>query len=160
MEAGSFSFEPVRVDAAVLALEAVRSLEPLAAARQVGLVRVPEAAEGFWIRVDPDRFLQILVNLLANAVKFSPSPGEVRVGLEREGSAVAVAVQDQGPGIPEAFRDRIFGKFQQAERKASGTGLGLAIARQLTEAMGGSIGFESEEGRGACFRVRFPEDAG
>jgi signal transduction histidine kinase len=113
------------------------------------------------VDVDAQRLLQALANLLSNVAKFSPPGGEVEVRLRLlPGQAVQVEVQDQGPGIPEAFRERVFEKFAQADatntRLKGGTGLGLAITRELVEGMGGTIGFESGQGRGACFHLRFP----
>jgi signal transduction histidine kinase len=113
------------------------------------------------VNVDAQRLLQALANLLSNVAKYSPPGGEVEVQLRRvSGDAVEVAVRDQGPGIPAAFRERIFEKFAQADatntRSKGGTGLGLAITRDLVEGMGGAIGFESEEGRGTSFHLRFP----
>ncbi|MCO5761986.1 MAG: ATP-binding protein, partial [Chromatiaceae bacterium] len=109
---------------------------------------------------DGQRFQQVLSNFLSNAVKFSPPDSPVTVRLERVDDRVRVAVTDQGPGIPDDFRDRIFQKFSQADasdtRARGGTGLGLAITKELAERMGGSVGFESAPGQGATFFVEFP----
>lgn len=113
------------------------------------------------VSVDAQRMLQVFANLLSNAAKFSPAGGviELRLRCPSEGE-VQVEVEDQGPGIPAEFRQRVFEKFAQADatntRATGGTGLGLAITRELVQGMGGSIGFESEPGRGACFYLRFP----
>ncbi len=116
--------------------------------------------EGVQIEVDAQRLQQVLANLLSNAAKFSPEGGQVELGVQRLGNLVRVEVTDHGPGIADAFRARIFEKFSQADatdtRQKGGTGLGLAITRELVERMGGCIGFESEEGRGACFYFELP----
>jgi signal transduction histidine kinase/ActR/RegA family two-component response regulator len=156
MEAGCLEFKAQVVDAAEQAAEAVRAMELLASSGRIRIVQKPAAGGGFRINVDPDRFQQILVNLLSNAIKFSPSTSEIQVELRNDPGEIAVAVRDHGAGVPEHFKARIFGKFQQAERKDGGTGLGLAITKQLTERMGGAIGFESREGEGSTFEVRFP----
>ena len=115
------------------------------------------------IVVDEERLLQVLVNLLSNAAKFSPAQGTVQVTFAGSHDLVRICVSDQGPGIPDDFRDRIFGKFSQADssstRRSGGTGLGLHISRQIVERMGGRIGFETELGRGTTFWVEFSQAA-
>src|SRR5262249_43583487 len=94
---------------------------------------------GGQVLADRKRLLQIMTNLLSNAAKFSPEGATVDVQMSSDGWAIRVAVQDRGPGIPEAFRSRIFGRFAQADSTASrqkgGTGLGLAICKRLVELM-------------------------
>ena len=116
------------------------------------------------IVVDEQRLLQVLANLLSNAAKFSPAHESVQVTVEeRSRDQIRICVRDRGPGIPEDFRDRIFGKFSQADssstRRAGGTGLGLHISRQMVEHMGGRIGFDTEIGSGTTFWVEFAQAA-
>ncbi|MFD2174717.1 PAS domain S-box protein [Rhodobacter lacus] len=111
--------------------------------------------------VDPDRFTQALVNVIANATKFSPRDGRIIVAATpRADGGTRISVQDFGPGIPEAFRSRIFGKFAQADgstsRQAEGSGLGLSITRSILEAMDATIDFETEAGKGTTFFLDFP----
>ncbi len=111
---------------------------------------------------DPDRLVQVLVNLIANALKFSPEGSTVRVEATDEGKDVVVSVTDEGRGIPKKFRKKIFERFQQvsvddATRKG-GAGLGLAICRSIVEQHGGEIAVESEEGKGSKFWMRLPKD--
>jgi PAS domain S-box-containing protein len=111
------------------------------------------------IRVDAKRFIQVLSNFLSNAIKFSPAAATVVVELSLNEQMVRIAVIDQGPGVPEKFRARIFQRFSQADasdtRQTGGTGLGLAISKELVHGMNGFIGFESVEGQGATFYCCF-----
>jgi PAS domain S-box-containing protein len=111
------------------------------------------------ILVDAKRFIQVLSNFLSNAIKFSPAAATVLVELSLNDRWVRIGVTDQGPGIPEKFRDRLFQRFSQADasdtRQTGGTGLGLAISKELVHGMNGTIGFESVEGTGATFYCCF-----
>jgi signal transduction histidine kinase len=115
------------------------------------------------VNVDRKRVLQVLTNLLSNGAKFSPEGGAVEVGMVKVDGRVRVEVHDRGPGIPENFRNRIFGRFAQADsaltRKKGGTGLGLAICKRLIELMDGSIGFADREGGGSTFYFELPVQA-
>ena len=111
-------------------------------------------------RVDPERFLQIMANLLSNAIKHSAAGQTVLARLSGGPDGWRIDVIDHGPGIPAAFRARLFDKFAQADssdrRAVGGTGLGLYITRLLVERMGGRIEAESEPGHGATFSVHLP----
>lgn len=112
--------------------------------------------------VDPDRIIQVLVNLLSNALKFSPQGGLVILESNRTGDMLEVKVIDQGRGVPAAYREAIFEKFKQVEaadgKRKSGTGLGLPICKQIIEEHGGRIGVDSEEGQGSTFWFAVPAD--
>jgi signal transduction histidine kinase len=101
----------------------------------------------------------MLHNLVGNAIKFTPEGGSVRVAVTDALTHVELTVRDTGPGIPAADLARIFEPYQQAHRGRHGSGLGLAIVKGLVEAHGGTIGLDSEEGKGTCFLVRLPKTA-
>lgn len=109
---------------------------------------------------DPDRVLQVLANLLSNAAKFSPHGAEVWVEAREAGEFTEFSVRDFGEGIPEAFRSCVFQRFAQSENAkphgSGGSGLGLNIARKMVEAMGGTIRFQTETGRGTTFTFSLP----
>jgi signal transduction histidine kinase len=112
------------------------------------------------VAADSGRLLQVMANLLSNAAKFSPEGGLVQVRAIDLGTHVRFEVEDHGIGIPEAFRNRVFEKFAQADsstsRRFEGTGLGLSITRQLLDAMGGTIGFTTNTGQGTTFHFELP----
>lgn len=151
-----FTVQPIHP----LVEEAVREHLPFATERNVRF-EIRNAAPGAQGRIDSDRFLQVLTNLLSNAVKYSPSNGIVTIATERRAGKTRIAVIDCGPGIPGAFHDKIFRKFVQADssdsRSKGGSGLGLSLVKSLTEAMGGTVSFESTPGAGAAFFIDLPE---
>jgi two-component system phosphate regulon sensor histidine kinase PhoR len=111
------------------------------------------------VRGDRERLGQVIVNLVHNAVKFSPDGGDVTVHVRSAGPAVEVAVVDHGIGIARADRSRIFERFYKVDRargRGGGTGLGLAIARHVVEGHGGTIRVSSQEGAGSTFTVTIP----
>jgi PAS domain S-box-containing protein len=112
------------------------------------------------VRADPDRLMQVVVNLLSNAAKFSPPGSDVLIRVIPGATTLRIEVEDFGDGIPEAFKVHVFEKFAQADastaRRFEGTGLGLNIARKLVEAMAGSIGFHSAATHGTIFYVELP----
>ena len=118
------------------------------------------AVPGVIVRADRKRLMQVMTNLLSNAAKFSPPNSAVDVSVSRPGDTVRVEVSDRGPGIPEAFRSKIFGRFAQADsadsRIKGGTGLGLAVSKRLIELMQGRIGFEDRPGGGTTFFFELP----
>jgi len=116
---------------------------------------------GATVRVDPDRMIQVLTNVLSNAVRFSPEDDVVTVNTSRRDQILRIAVSDAGPGIPEDFRDHVFEAFARGEhadwRHRSGTGLGMSISKGIIEELGGAITFETELGRGTTFLIDIPE---
>jgi PAS domain S-box-containing protein len=159
IEAGKMDFRSEDLPVAPLLEEAFNAVRGSAAQRPVALERQGNC-RGLQVRGDHDRLVQVLVNLLSNAIKYSPQFNTVTLACAAVPDGVRLSVSDNGPGIPQQFRARVFEKFVQADgsdtRLKGGTGLGLAICRAIVEQHGGSIGFETEEGRGTTFLVVLP----
>ncbi|GLK69276.1 sensor histidine kinase [Hansschlegelia plantiphila] len=159
IEAGRMTFETTTLQVADLVNQAVAELKGYAHGFGVSVDVVPSGGE-LLVRGDPDRLSQVVTNLLSNAIKFSP-PGEVvTVSLRTEGDVVVLSVDDRGPGVPQAFRSRLFTKFAQADssdsRRRGGTGLGLAIVREIVDRHAGAVSYRANEFGGAVFEVRLP----
>ncbi|MEJ5328863.1 MAG: response regulator [Desulfobaccales bacterium] len=159
IEAGHLSLEEVDFDPELLAYEVCDLISPRLKDKPVELLcRIGDEVPGF-VRGDPARFRQVLLNLLSNAEKFTPA-GEIELSLEvaeaRDDELLLLTkVRDTGVGIPEDKREQIFDAFQQADgsitRQYGGTGLGLAICRQLARLMGGEVQVDSQVGQGSIF---------
>jgi PAS domain S-box-containing protein len=156
LQEGRISVEPVPVSAHQVISEAVHSHQPLAAAASLEL-RVDVATQLPEVRADRDRLLQILENLIGNAVKFTGAGGIVTVGAAPSAGAVLFRVADTGAGIGAEDVPHVFDRFWQARKgQHRGAGLGLPIARGLVEAHGGRIWVESTLGRGTTFFFTLP----
>ncbi len=153
----SLSIEPVSVDEVIR--EASDLVLPLAAERGVEL-QTSAVDPNRFVRADRQRLKQVMLNLLANAVKYNREGGWVRVIQElRPEGTVTIKVMDSGPGIQAKQLERLFFPFERLGAEGTGvegTGLGLALTKALVEAMGGSIGVESKVGRGSAFSVALP----
>jgi signal transduction histidine kinase len=135
----------------------VETIVPTAAAQQLKLDVEP--IPPLKIRADPRRLEQVFLNLLGNAVKFTPQGGRIGIAVHERPGSVEVRVSDTGEGIEPSFLPHMFDAFRQADtpRRAQGVGLGLAIARELVEAHKGQIAAESDGmGRGSTFVVTLP----
>ena len=155
LRAGMQPIRHDRVDLDRLAERAVEELRPRAEEARVVLER--ERIGGtFLVTGDEDRLMQVLVNLLANAVRFTDGGGRVVLRVIDAGHEVEIQVEDTGCGIPTPALPYIFEWYRQAHQDARGTGLGLAIVRSAVEAHGGRITVESQEGKGSRFTVLLP----
>ena len=157
IEAGRM--EIVREDVAVDSVytEVLSALQPLADKKSQALIRQVES--NLYVRADPTRFKQILMNLIGNAIKFTPEGGRIELAASSMDGQVKLEVRDNGPGIPPEDQQRIFEAFyRRAEsgKAVEGTGLGLAITERLVRMHGGELGIDSRPGQGTCFHFSFP----
>ena len=147
------------VDLLLIIHAAIDAVRPAAEAKEIKISTHIEAPDSI-VRADSERLQQVLWNLLANAVKFTPAGGTVDLYLEQHGSLAEIRIEDSGPGVPAEFLPRIFERFSQADgsstRKHGGLGLGLAIVRHLVELHGGTVSAANREGGGAVLTVRLP----
>jgi signal transduction histidine kinase len=156
IEAGTLEVESSVVSVSSLLAEALDGVRPMAEQKSIELAVRAETPD-LYVHADRDRMLQVLANLLGNAVKFTPEGGRVHAEAELRGDAVRFCVRDSGPGIPRDQLPHVFDRFYQGTAgKRRGTGLGLAIAKGIIEAHGRSIHVESDEGRGATFIFTLP----
>jgi len=161
IEAGKIDLKPGRLALVGLAREVVENIRPVALEKLISLEVA--SADGVTAWADRDKTTQVLLNLVGNAVKFTPQNGKVTVAVKKNGSQwVEVSVADNGPGIvPEEARsifDRFYQIAQAGKQKAKGTGLGLAISKALVEMHGGKIWVESEVGKGSTFSFTLPAE--
>jgi len=158
IESGEIAFHFKPLDVNDLVDEAVESVAGYANKLDVHLGTVP-CAEHCRLIGDRNRLIQVMNNLLSNALKFSDAGGTVEVRVETLGSRIRISVDDDGAGIPEGVKDRVFGKFSQVDssdvRKVGGTGLGLNITKQIVERHNGTIDYISELGVGSKFFIEF-----
>jgi len=137
--------------------EVVSALRPLAGKKRQTLSSQVEG--GLAVHADATRFKQVLMNLVGNAIKFTPEGGRIEIAAKQTDRDVQVSVRDNGPGIPKEEQKRIFDAFYRLRKSgegAEGTGLGLAITQSLVNLQGGSLGLESETGQGSCFHFTLP----
>jgi signal transduction histidine kinase len=159
LEAGSFKLVVREADLGLLVQEELGFVQPQAQEAHVTL-RTELPTEPLHVPMDPSRIGQVLLNLLGNAIKFTPAGGQVTIAIRTERDAVRVEVRDTGIGISEAHVGRLFQKFFQVDpsitRERGGAGLGLSIAKALIEAHGGRIGVASRLGEGSTFWFTLP----
>jgi signal transduction histidine kinase len=155
IESGHFTVRPETCEVEGLLQETTEMLASLAAPKQVTLERLPAAVTS--VRADKERVLQVLANLVGNAIKFAPKGGRVEVAATKRDHGVCFSVSDNGPGIDPEHLPHVFDRFWKHEAGGKkGTGLGLFIAKGIVEAHGGRIWVESEPGQGATFRFTLP----
>jgi signal transduction histidine kinase len=157
LESGKLELDREPADLADIAREAIATLRPLAGERTLLL----EAGPAVPIAVDKNLLRRVVVNLLANAIKFTKPDGHIRIGVQLAEGHPRVAVTDDGPGIAPEQHQRIFEKYGQTATGArrGGSGLGLTFCKMVIEAHGGTIGLDSALGRGSTFWFTLPPAA-
>ncbi|MCM1986872.1 sensor histidine kinase [Methanococcoides seepicolus] len=161
IESGKMKFTPEDVNIKEIIEIALHNVAKHAKDKSIKImVNCPEEVPV--IRTDKDKLIRVFVNLLTNAIKFTPEEGEVTIIVEDHEDHLQTSIKDNGIGISKEKRDKIFDKFYQvdstATRKAGGTGLGLAIIKGIIDGQGGNIYLESETGKGSTFTFRLPKE--
>ncbi len=158
IEAGQYTIERSKLALAPLVAQILESVGPQAAAKEISVsVEIPDQTT---VAADGKALEQVLVNLVDNAVKYTPSGGHVWIRATPDEAAVRIEVADDGPDIGPAHRARVFERFFRVDpgrsRDMGGTGLGLSIVKHLADAMGGTVGVEPRSPQGSVFWVRLP----
>ncbi|MEK7817104.1 MAG: ATP-binding protein, partial [Actinomycetota bacterium] len=157
IEAGNLQMDLKPTDAAPTVHQVVKSVSQLSSIHNF-IVNVPDGLRQ--VQIDADKLYQVLLNLLVNAVKYSPEGGKIVISASEEEDCVRFMVMDEGIGISSEHLPHIFERFYRVEegesKGAPGTGLGLYVSKNLIEEMGGRIWVESIDGKGSCFYFELP----
>jgi PAS domain S-box-containing protein len=163
MESGTIAVTPKPVRLDTIAKEVVKELALMAGTKSIELTASVSPKTGITITTDALIIKEVLANLAINALKYTPESGKVSIKMRSRRNDVLVEVKDSGWGIPKFSQDQIFSKFFRAhnivKRETTGTGLGLYLVKGLVDALGGSIWFASEEGKGTSFFFSLPHNA-
>ena len=160
IESGNMPFEFKTISLLAFISDAIETNRPFAHEQEVELVLNTHLEGDVEIIADYSRLIQVMNNLLSNAAKFSPAASTINVDITVNQHDIIIAIHDQGPGIPEEFRDKLFDKFTQSDasdtRHIGGTGLGLSIARLIVEKHNGTISYDTVMGQGTTFFIHLP----
>jgi two-component system phosphate regulon sensor histidine kinase PhoR len=162
IDSGRLHLERHPLDVGLLASEVVEQMRNVFAAREDVVIELDAGDEAAFVACDADKLRQVLINLVDNAVKYSPDGGSVKVRIEPNEHRLRLLVLDEGLGIAHGEQRRIFGKFYRVDpqqtRGVGGTGLGLYISRELVRLMGGRLSVTSKENQGSTFVVELPRE--
>lgn len=155
LEAGTLRLEPELLDLRIVVVDAAAAIHPLIRSKEQ--IMELDLSEALPHRGDQGRLEQVLLNVIANAHRYTPVGGRIAVTGRVAADVVHISIVDNGPGIPEAELETIFDRFYRLARGDSGSGLGLAVARGIVELHGGRIWAERAMGRGAAFHIELPQ---
>jgi signal transduction histidine kinase len=162
MEAGMLTYHFALGDPGRLLQQCMTEILPLAESKHITIKK--DIGDLPAVQLDTERILQVLRNLVGNAVKFTPEGGRITAAVRAQENGIEITVSDSGPGIPAEHAERIFGRFQQLPSETNvgikGTGLGLAIVKHIVQAHGGKVWVESETGQGSTFLYSCRPDIG
>jgi len=160
IESGKMEFHPTKINIVALVQQSVEINQNYADSFKIKLIFESPSTPSIFIFAEADKVLQVLTNLISNAVKFSHPQGIVTIRVLQINDKVRVEIEDHGQGIPESFQKNIFKKFSQLDssdnRQKGGTGLGLSISKAIIEKSGGTIHYTSKENVGSTFYFEFP----
>lgn len=160
IEAGEMSYRMEVFEVKAFLNDAIDANKSFAEAREVDLIADYSEGSPMFVAADEMRLMQVMSNMISNAVKFSDKGGEVFVGCSEEDGKVTIHVRDSGRGIPEGAYEKVFGKFSQLDssdrRQVGGTGLGMSISKEIVEQFNGTIDYVSTPGNGTTFFVELP----
>lgn len=159
IESGEMAYNFELLDVRTLVQDAVAANLGYAGSLNIGIRCDTDESQPIFVRADEGRLMQVMANIISNALKFSDEGGQVTVSYRERDGKVRILVRDEGVGIPANARDKVFDKFSQVDstdqRKVGGTGLGMNISKQIVEHHGGEIDYVSEVGRGTTFHIEF-----
>jgi signal transduction histidine kinase len=159
IEAGEMNFRLETLNVQTFVAEAVSSGMGYAESNNVTLIQVNRDTDPLFIEGDNARLMQVMQNMISNAIKFSNEGGKVTVGCARRGRKVRIIVRDFGIGIPDGFKEKVFDRFTQLDssdqRHVGGTGLGMSISKEIVEKLNGTIDYDSKFGEGTEFFIEF-----
>lgn len=160
VDSSAFDLYPVESDIVEICRKAILELRPHAEKKNIKLEFVADHKHTPLVPIDVDHAQESIVNLIENAIHYTPKDGKVTVSIGADKEGVTISISDTGIGIPDEDKPKIFGRFFRAknaiESGIHGSGLGLFIVKRIVEKHGGKIWFESREGRGSVFFVSFP----
>lgn len=156
IEAGNMQIKPETFDVVALFNKEYVSLRNRNKNSELNIIQNCNVTD-IYVKIDKNRFLQVLTNFLTNAIKYTPS-GSITMGLESLNGGIKIYVKDTGIGIAKEKQQLVFERFEKLDHFAQGTGLGLSISKAIVLALGGEIGFDSKEGEGSLFWAWFPEN--